>query len=600
MKKSLQLILAIAMSSPMFAQRLGLENFPVNKASCTKGTSNTRSADPIVSAAITIYSEDFATGLPGTWTVTDNAGNGEVWAYTTTGSVSQGQLDTVGTTAENGYMMFDSDGGGPGPAENCDLISPAINCTGQSQIFLAFNQWYWEYSTDTAYVGVSTDGVTWTYIYCPDTSLDNFQQGPNHEQIIIDISTIAANQGTIYLKFHYEGNFDWWWFVDDIMVYVPSAVDASLVTVNPVNSEYTRIPMIQANPVAITGTIRNIGGTPLTGATATFEVFDTISNAVVFSSVVPITVLPSLATANIASATLFVPPVTGYYRSRISISAALDADTTNNKATVQQITNYNDSVFARDNNVMVGSLGIGAGPGEAGMMGQNYMLANTDVLTSVSFYITDEMSPNPAGTPVFVTIHPQGSAEPSAAIGTTDTLMLTPAMIPAGGAWFTLPVSGGPLWMNAGLYYIGVHEEDSILTLATTSGIITPNTVWVTWNSIPGPPAVNGWATADAFGFMITYAVRANFGPVVNSISDNSVSGFGMYPNPATDLVTLTFATTAERNITVFNAAGQAVSTSISTGSQTTVDFSTFAAGVYMIQVGEGDSASVQKITITR
>ena len=66
-----------------------------------------------------IYTEDFSNGIPSGWQLIDNAGNGVNWKLTTTGIYNAAQypqlisrLSQNGTTAANGYMLYDSDSSG--------------------------------------------------------------------------------------------------------------------------------------------------------------------------------------------------------------------------------------------------------------------------------------------------------------------------------------------------------------------------------------------------------------------------------------------------------------------------------------------------------
>jgi hypothetical protein len=89
------------------------------------------------------FTEDFASGLPAGWQTVDNAGNGVNWGYTTTGIANQvdypgyDSLSTTGTSAANGYMLYDSDAsnGGVG-GEDADLITDAIDCSAHSNVHL--------------------------------------------------------------------------------------------------------------------------------------------------------------------------------------------------------------------------------------------------------------------------------------------------------------------------------------------------------------------------------------------------------------------------------------------------------------------------------
>lgn len=101
------------------------------------------------------------------------------------------------------------------------IISPLINCTEQSQVFLKF----WRYLNvgsnyyDHAKVYVSNDGTNWTQVWeNPVFDLTDDQWIP----VVYDISSIAANQATVYIKFamgptNASGRFSGW-NIDDLEV----------------------------------------------------------------------------------------------------------------------------------------------------------------------------------------------------------------------------------------------------------------------------------------------------------------------------------------------------------------------------------------------
>jgi len=85
------------------------------------------------------------------------------------------------------------------------VISPPVNCTGQDQVFLKFRRWLNVESRnasdggDHARIYVSTDRVNWG---------DPVWENPGYDltddqwtQAVIDITDIAADEPTVYIKF---------------------------------------------------------------------------------------------------------------------------------------------------------------------------------------------------------------------------------------------------------------------------------------------------------------------------------------------------------------------------------------------------------------
>jgi len=197
------------------------------------------------SAQTTIYSQNFSgANLPAGWQSIDNATGGK-WARKTSAH------SFASSTASNGFYIFDSDAAGDdGKAEDADLITAAINCSSSNFVALQFEQYFQQFQSSEGTVSVSTDGQTWNTVYTVNTTSDN------PEVVIVNISSFAANQATVYLKFNYIGNYDYWWAIDDIKLFEPPAYDISIETLN--------IPRYAGlKDQAISGTIKNKGYLPL-------------------------------------------------------------------------------------------------------------------------------------------------------------------------------------------------------------------------------------------------------------------------------------------------------------------------------------------------
>lgn len=162
------------------------------------------------------------------------------------------------TTADNGYMMVDSDeyGGEEGGTgiENCWFQSVmAIDCSEHEFVSIDFETQYYMWDggasdgNEYCLLEVSRDGTTWPE---PDTfeesaGMVDFLDGDGPVQaryelfpemetqdpvdnptlITFDISEVAGNQETVYLRFRWKGTWGYAWMVDDIAVYDTPAND---------------------------------------------------------------------------------------------------------------------------------------------------------------------------------------------------------------------------------------------------------------------------------------------------------------------------------------------------------------------------------------
>ena len=87
-------------------------------------------------------------------------------------------------------------------------------------------------------------------------------------------------------------------------------------------------------------------------------------------------------------------------------------------------------------------------------------------------------------------------------------------------------------------------------------------------------------------------------------IADNTLSGMKLYPNPATDNVTVAFAATESANATlsIYNLMGQQVyaeSIVVNEGNNMVrINTSAFQAGVYMVNIKTNKGTSTQKLIV--
>ena len=205
-------------------------------------------------AQTTLLSQDFESGL-GSWTVVDSTSD-SVWRVRTNpflepylGSITFHSQ----TPTKFALIISDADTG----LINTDLLSPVINCTGVNHVALKFNQWFKYYNASAPSVSVSNDGTTWTQVY--NVVTESAQTDP--ELVQFDISAVAANQATVYLKFHYIARNDYFWALDDILVYQPTDADAALKNVTPVSRQAYGVV---ASNINLGGTIFNYGSNPIT------------------------------------------------------------------------------------------------------------------------------------------------------------------------------------------------------------------------------------------------------------------------------------------------------------------------------------------------
>ncbi|MFM9050955.1 MAG: choice-of-anchor J domain-containing protein [Bacteroidota bacterium] len=171
------------------------------------------------------FIETFSGTLPQGWSVIDNAGNGVNWKHTLTGADNftnqpfPAALSISGSSAGDGYMLYDSDSSGQSVGgEDADLISPRIDCSGKSNVHLAFNQLL-VHLNEIARVYISIDSTSWTEVARPSDSIASYTASPNPDFFDIDISIHADSQSAVWVRFNYFGDYDFWWMIDDVSLF---------------------------------------------------------------------------------------------------------------------------------------------------------------------------------------------------------------------------------------------------------------------------------------------------------------------------------------------------------------------------------------------
>jgi hypothetical protein len=153
--------------------------------------------------------EDF-TGWIGTeaqhgWSITDGAGNGDVWAFDDPG----GRGNTTG--GDGTFAVMDDQAYGLDHSYDTSLVSPIVDLSTQSAPRIGFRTDFRGGARGTAAVDLSIDGgASWQTLWRQRAASPN-------GQISLPIPQ-AAGQPKVQVRFHYTGYWSFWWEVDDVFV----------------------------------------------------------------------------------------------------------------------------------------------------------------------------------------------------------------------------------------------------------------------------------------------------------------------------------------------------------------------------------------------
>ena len=314
-------------------------------------------------------------GLPAGWSTTDASGQSVLWSRCTNvttecHSGDYGVDPFGGSDVANGFMILDSDEAGQLSAPHQSrLTTAAINCSGKSEVYAIFEQFIgvFDYSADeNARLFVSNNGTTWT----PFQLFQDVQGGGaptfSENPLVsgIDISSVAANQPTVYLRWEWVGNYEYWWILDNVtLTTVNPAPDNDLAVADffyPVSSYATPESQISVDTFAFEAYVSNLGTQPQTNLKVYAYVLEYDANTgnplglIYVDSVAIPELAPGVDSFTVAFPGTFAPELpVGLYA--VAYEVAADAedqhDADNFKGDFFEVT---DLLFAKENGPQTG------------------------------------------------------------------------------------------------------------------------------------------------------------------------------------------------------------------------------------------------------
>lgn len=575
--------------------------------------------------------ETFGTGtsstLPTGWT---RSGGGS-WKWMNVASTSAYTLGALNsTTAADGWMIFDSDSigtanGSLNPIEGY-LISPTYNCSAHASVQVNFQQYYRKFN-DSCFIEVSNNGGTsWTSfrLNVNNNLSTNSSLPTNPTATSVNISSVAANQANVKLRFHYIGpqGGGYSWMIDDMTLSeldpVEVAIDKSgLYMYGGANvgfNTFGTIPMTFVDSLAPVTELMNYGSTaPNVNVSANIYSGSTsvYSKSIVFNAL-PVGAYDSMV--DFTNQGLYKPNATGSYAAVFNAAATGDAVPANNIDSV--FFNVSDSTWSMNSGSLTGSYYIHrpTSQNEASFsIGTLFQLpaGKSDTLTGASVAFG---SGTTAGAQVAVQIYTFDPGTSSwSPVATTFFKTLTAADIPASAS--ALTYSYFPVDYTNGINNLilsGGADGATFAAVAIGKNIPASSTVLVYASELPGIPSITGTAgvsdTSDntgSFSFASSGLpggisgsaplVRMHFGGArglsVNNVFSNT-NAVNAYPNPANTNITITYSLqkAADVNVKLVNTLGQVVKSATSKAGanqtmNTTFATNDMAAGVYFYTI---------------
>jgi len=299
----------------------------------------------MATAQTPFWTETFNSGIPAGWTSVDPSGHDVIWTWCsdpTAGNSEAGcspvfddainlQTPFAATTATSGFATVDSDEAGPlSSIHKAQLTTSAINCTGKSTVFVSFESHTGFYTTDAlALLRVSTDKVNWTDYDVFPTLTTTERWSANPALTAFDISAVAGNSPTVYLQWEYDGNWEYFWDLDDIKLFDENPTPRFNLTISDFfyspSSFATPESQIASDTFGFFAYVTNEGLASMTNVVLTATVSDENDNVLYTDSVTMDEIPAGTVDTAVVIESVFAPELTeGVY----FLSYELHADST--------------------------------------------------------------------------------------------------------------------------------------------------------------------------------------------------------------------------------------------------------------------------------
>jgi len=279
---------------------------------------------------------------------------------------------------------------------------------------------------------------------------------------------------------------------------IPST-DVAIIDAAYPFGRYTRIPLNQILSAAdLSVLVANVGSVDVTNTLLRANIYKNDSLTASLIALGPSSLLTG-DSAMVTFSSTYTPVMTGEYEIEYIVSVSeIDENPVND--TLRRYFIVTDSTFARDNDVLAGTVSINSGSGTNPRLGQNFTLSTPTRCSSISFYLD---SPTP-GDAVSVAVFNTSGGVPTSLI-TQSITPYTFTLLDASGGWFTLPLPIGSPQLAAGEYCFVVNEGVTALTLGTTDEVYTASTAWRNWTGS------GGWITNESVDTEKAFMIRPNF-----------------------------------------------------------------------------------------
>lgn len=531
---------------------------------------------------ITIWSNDFSNSAE--WSYNNTSVPFLDWVITTAAdTIPVTALNpALFTTVNNGFAFINSDAQGQNGTQDASMTyNGMIDCSAYLNVSLVFENSYRTY-LDTRIVRLSNDGgTTWTDFVVTDGTEPTAQNTANPEITSLNVSAVAGGNDSVMIQLNYQGNWGWYWAIDDIKLVETDEYDLKLQnlqwgTDGPFGSRlaYYQVPNNQVAPVNFGGIVQNIGVQNISDALFTANI-----NALYSGQSTP-AALASGTLDTIWCTTTFTPTANNAIHT-VSFgvgSSQPELDLTNNTQPDIDI-EVNDYIYARDKGVIIGGI---YNEGQGFEVGPVFDIFNTATLYGIDGVINSTAA---EGAEVFAKLYYVNPSTgdfdfvdesmpyviTAADLGQKHTFALqTPQALTAGQSYLVM----------MGSYGDGGASND--LVVATSGGAPAQTVFYLDYTN-------QTWYYTTS-----QVMVRMNFDQAAGIQSTNEI-GFSIQPNPASQEINITLDEGTQGIITIVSIDGSVVYNETIQGGIQQINTHSMDSGIYFISI---NNSSARKVLI--
>ncbi len=618
-KVYLSLLLAGFATSASFAQ-LNTKPYKFGEVTNEASIKPTQTQAQAKALGVEIWADEFNDGT--NWVIDNDGQPGGAFGWTID-AVNDGWWSTAGITSTSGGGFAElSNGDAQASTQALDvtytmtsnsinLLTLPNNTAMTDQVTLQFEQ-YGAIFNDEQTVQISTDGGnTWEIIrdnrdHYSVLSASGGDPMPNPDLISINLAPYTTGAATdVQIRFQWTTAFPqssqnaavwitYGWYIDDVRIFTNP--DNDIESVDPVwgslGLNYSRIPTTQVAPIDFTSFAFNNGLNTQTDVTLNVDV-----NSGGWTGTSTPVDIPVGDTDSLFTTTSYTPAaVVGSHSFTWEITQNETDDVPANNVIAGDAFDVTEYDYAMDDDVIDGSTGNGGFGWEKGNF---YDIFQDQSAMAIQIKLANNTQ---AGSIVYGKIY---RWDPSNATTFADALFFEQQtdfyevqQSDLSGGLITLPLlAPTPLNTTDVTYFVvaatdgdGGASDDVQLA---TSGV--------------SPTGFSYFYAADDDAWYLqpqTPIVRLSFDPAFNIGLEelSNVSALNVFPNPATDEVSVSFNVTAASDVTVevLDMTGKVLETVIDaanvTGMQnSSVNIADYAAGMYMVNITTNEGSIQRK-----